>query len=117
MTFGGLDYASYAPFFNAVYIRGKDKIVYWSTLDGKGRGAVYKKLPTGARTFETPTAPFKEEAVIDREFPESGRGAELLGEFAEYVQGAGADELMSAAVFTPRNTSLKPAREHINIAP
>ena len=118
MRFGGLEYWDRDSIFNAVYIKGKDKLVYWSTLDGKGRGAVYKELPTGARSSENPKAFFQEEAVIDGQFPGSGRGAELLEEFAEYVRGAGEDELREGPVFNVTHTKrLKPAREHVHIAP
>jgi arylsulfatase B len=104
--------------FNAVYVRGKEKIVYWSKLDDSARGAVYKELPTGPRTFESPAAGFKENLIIDGQFPNSGRGKEVLEEFSEYVQGAGADELMHAAVFrTPDSKNIRPAREYVNIAP
>ena len=118
MKFGGLEYSAEDPIFNAVYIKGKDKLVYWSTLDGKGCGAVYKELPTGARSSENPKALFKEKVVIDGKFPESGRGREILEEFAEYVQGTGEDKLMHSPVFElPHSKSLKRAREYVNIKP
>jgi arylsulfatase A-like enzyme len=118
MEFGGLEYGSQTPIFNAVYIKGKDKIVYWSTLDGKGRGATYRQLPTRARATENPKAFFDEEMVLDGQFPRRGRGAEFLEEFAEYVQGVGDDELRASAVFNASHAKkLKPAREHVNIKP
>jgi arylsulfatase A-like enzyme len=118
MMFGDLNYWDHESICNVVYIKGKDKLVYWSSLDGTGRGATYKQLPVQARSYENPVSVFQEEVVIDGQFPDTGRGAELLEEFAEYVQGAGADELRESAVFNVTHTkSLKPAREHVHIAP
>ena len=100
--------------FNAVYIKGKQKIVYWSTLDGAARGAVYKELPTGARTLKTPEASFKEEPVTDGTFPESEAGKKLFKEFVDYTTARGPDELMHAAVFKGTNTTKeKRVREYL----
>jgi hypothetical protein len=118
MMFGGLNYWDRDSICNVVYIKGKDKLVYWSTLDGKGRGAVYRELPTGARSSENPKALFQEEVVIDGQFPGSGRGAELLEEFVEYVQGKGVDELRESAVFNAADVKrLKPVRDRVNTKP
>ena len=118
MQFGGLNYWDRDNLCNVVYIKGKDKLVYWSTLDGEGRGAVYKELPTGARSSENPKALFQEEFVIDGQFPGSGRGAELLEEFIEYVQATGADELRESAVFNATDVKrLKPVRDRVNTKP
>jgi len=118
MKFGGLNYWDRDSICNIVYIKGKDKLVYWSTLNGIGRGATYKRLPTGARSSENPRSFFQEEVVLQGQFPEDGRGAELLEEFAKYVQGAGEDELRESSVFNVTDTKrLKPARAHVYIAP
>ena len=118
MMFGGLNYWDRDSICNVVYIKGKDKLVYWSTLDGKGRGAVYRELPTGARSSENPKALFQEEVVIDGQFPGNGRGAALLEEFVEYVQGTGADELRESAVFNAADVKrLKPVRDRVNTEP
>ena len=106
------------PIFNAVYIKGKEKIVYWSTLDGSARGAVYKELPTDGRTFENPVVRFKEERVAAGQFPESKAGQKLLKEFADYTARPGEDELMHAAVFKGTDMSKeKRARDYVNITP
>jgi len=104
--------------FNAVYIKGKEKIVYWSTLDGSARGAVYKELPSDGRTFENPVARFKEVPVAEGRFPESEAGQKLLKEFADYTARPGDDELMHAAVFRGTDMSKeKRARDYVNITP
>lgn len=115
--FGSTD--MYERIFNAVYVKGKEKVVYWSKLDGSARGAVYKELPTGARTFENPAGRFKEELVVDGQFPESKAGKKLLKEFAEYTATPGSGELMHAAVFKSNGNhdKEKRARDYVNIAP
>ncbi len=101
---------------HVVYIRGKDKVAYWSTLDGKAKGATYKQLPVQARSYENPAFVFKEEVVLDGQFPQGGRGAKLFEEFTEYIQGAGADELRESAVFNGADVKqLKPVRERVVI--
>lgn len=116
MTFGDLTYGDRDSICNVVYIRGKDKIVSWSTLDGKGKGATYAQLPVQARSYENPAFVFKEEVVLDGQFPEAGRGAKFFEEFIEYIQGAGADELRESAVFNPSDENkLKPVRERVVI--
>ena len=116
MTFGDLTYGDRDSICNVVYIRGKDKIVSWSTLDGKGKGATYTQLPVQARSYENPAFVLKEEVVLDGQFPEAGRGAEFFEEFIEYIQGTGADELRESAVFNPSDASnLKPVRERVVI--
>jgi arylsulfatase A-like enzyme len=116
MKLGDLTYGDRDSICNVVYIKGKDKLVYWSTLDGKGKGATYKQLPVQARSFENPVSVFKEEVVQDGQFPEGGRGAEFFEEFVEYIQGAGADELRESAVFNGGDVkNLKPLRERVNI--
>ncbi len=118
MMFGGLNYWDRASICNAVYIKGKDKVVYWSTLDGKGKGATYRQLPVHARSIENPVSVFKEEVVLDGQFPEEGRGAEFLKEFVTYIQGAGADELRESPVFNATDVKrLKPVRERVSIKP
>ena len=115
MTFGDLTYGDRDSICNVVYIRGKEKIVSWSTLDGKGKGATYKQLPVQARSYENPTFVFKEEVILDGQFPEAGRGAEFFEEFVEYIQGAGADELRESAVFNDGDAkNLKPVRDRVN---
>ena len=102
--------------FSAVYVKGKEKIIYWSTLDGKARGAVYKKLPTGARISENPTVPFRERPVVGGLFPESEAGKALLREFVDYTAAPGPGELMHSAVFRGTdNSKEKRAREYVNI--
>ena len=105
--------------FNAVYIKGKEKLVYWSTLDGSARGAVYKQLPTGARSFENPVLPFKEQTVVAGEFPQSDAGRQLLKEFVEYTAAPGPGELMHAAVFHSdgNHDNVKRAREYVQDLP
>jgi len=115
--FGGTD--MHERIFNAVYVKGKGKIVYWSKRDGSARGAVYKKLPTDARTFENPAAPFKEELIVGGEFPGSEAGKKLLKEFADYTAATGPGELMHAAVFRSNGNhdKEKRAREYVEAAP
>jgi len=110
--FGGTDMNE--RIFNAVYIKGKEKIVYWSKRDGSARGAIYKELPTEARSLATPTEPFKEELVVDGKFPASEAGKELWKEFVDYTMARGPDELMHAAVFKGTdNTKEKRAQEYV----
>jgi len=104
--------------FNAVYVKGKKKIVYWSTLDGATRGAVYKELPSNGRSSENPQSVFKEEWVSAGEFPESKEGKKLMKEFEAYVSEPGFGEMMSSAVFKGTdNSKQKRAREYVNIKP
>jgi len=104
--------------FNAVHIKGKEKLVYWSTLDGAARGAVYKKLPTRARTFADPAARFNEELIVDGKFPESAAGKKLLNEFAEYTAAPGLGELIHSAVFhgDGNHDNEKRAHEYVDIS-
>ena len=105
--------------FNAVYIKGKEKLVYWSKLDGSARGAVYKELPVDARKSENPTTVFKEELIADGRFPESRAGKKLLKEFADYTAAPGPGELMHSAVFqgSGNHDNEKRAREYVKIEP
>jgi len=96
-SFGSTDMSE--KIFHAVYIKGKEKIRYWSKKDGSARGAVYKKLPADARRLDTPAAAFKEELVVDGEFPTSEAGRRLFEEFIDYTKARGKGELMHAAVF------------------
>jgi arylsulfatase A-like enzyme len=111
--------ASHDRIFNAVYIKGKEKLVYWSTLDESARGAVYKQLPTDARNFENPVLPFKEQTVVAGEFPESDAGQKLLKDFVEYTSATGPGELMHAAVFhsNGNHDDEKRAREYVQDLP
>ena len=111
--------ASHDRIFNAVYIKGKEKLVYWSTLDESARGAVYKQLPTDARNFENPVLPFKEQTVVAGEFPESDAGQKLLKDFVEYTAATGPGELMNAAVFhsNGNHDDEKRAREYVQDLP
>jgi arylsulfatase B len=111
--------ASHDRIFNAVYIKGKEKLVYWSTLDESARGAVYKQLPTDARNFENPVLPFKEQTVVAGEFPESDAGQKLLKDFVEYTAAPGSGELMHAAVFHSdgNHDDEKRAREYVQDLP
>lgn len=111
--------ASHDRIFNAVYIKGKEKLVYWSTLDESARGAVYKQLPTDARNFENPVLPFKEQTVVAGEFPESDAGQKLLKDFVEYTAAPGPGELMHAAVFHSdgNHDDEKRAREYVQDLP
>jgi len=102
--------------FNAVYVKGKEKVVYWSKLDGSARGAVYEKLPSGARTFENPAAIFREESIVGGQFPESEAGHKLLKEFAEYTAARGPDELMHSAVFKGNGNSDKEKRARASMS-
>jgi len=104
--------------FNAVYVKGKEKIVYWSTLDGSARGAEYKKLPADGRTFDNPIVRFKEVPVAESRFPESEAGKKLLKEFADYTAAPGPGELMHAAVFRGdgNHDREKRAREYVDIS-
>jgi len=102
------------PIFNAVYIKGKEKLIYWSKRDGSAQGAVYKKLPTDARRLDMPTASFKEELVVDGIFPRRKAGRKLFKEFVDYTKASGKDELMHAAVFKGTNTAKeKRARDYL----
>ena len=112
-SFGSTDMKE--PIFNAVYIKGKEKIVYWSKKDGSARGAVYKELPKGARSLKTPETDFKEELVVDGKFPESEAGKKLFKEFIDYTAQKGPGELMHSAVFKGTdNTKEKLAREYLS---
>ncbi len=100
--------------FNAVYVKGKEKVVYWSEKDGSAKGAVYKKLPTGARNLDTPAAIFKEALVVDGKFPTSEAGKKLLKEFIDYTAQEGPGELMHSAVFKGTDTTKeKRARDYL----
>lgn len=99
--------------FNAVYVKGKDKLVYWSTTDGSVQGAVHKELPTNARNTESPESFFKEEQVVGGKLPTSEAGQKLLQEFIDYTNVRGAGELMHEPVFDGTDTTNeKRAREY-----
>ena len=119
ITFGGLEYWDRDSISNTVYIKGKDKIVYWSTLDGAARGATYKQLPALAHLDENPAAVFEEEDVLEGQFPASERGAATFKAFAEYIQDAGtAGELRESAVFNSSDEkNSKHVTEWMNISP
>lgn len=101
-SFGSIEMRE--PIFNAVYIKGKEKIVYWSKRDGSASGAVYKKLPTGARSLKAPAIAFAEELVVDGNFPKRKADRRLFKEFVDYTKASGPDELMHAAVFKGTDT-------------
>mgnify|MGYP006107637081 CR=1 FL=1 len=100
--------------FNAVYVKGKEKVVYWSSLDGVTRGAVYKALPSDGRSSRNPQTEFKEECVTEGAFPHSKEGKKLMKEFEAYVAKPGAGEIMSSPVFEGTdNSKQKRAREYV----
>ena len=99
-TFGGMDYWDQkGEVLNTVYIRGENKIVYWSTLDGQAQGATYRKLSKDGRYSENPAYFFKEEYVQEGQFPQDSEGAALFNEFKEYIAKTGEDELRASAIF------------------
>lgn len=101
--------------FNAVYIKGKDKIVYWSKKDGSARGATYKTLPTDPMTLNRPAEAFMEKPVIDGSFPSTERGRQVFEDFVKYTKTPGSGELMHAAVFQGTDTTQeKRAREYFS---
>jgi len=104
--------------FNAVYVKGKEKVVYWSSSDGATQGAVYKKLPEDGRSFEAPQVAFREELVSAGQFPECAAGKKLFQEFKAYACKQGPDELMHSAVFKRDDMSQeKRAREYLSATP
>ncbi len=104
--------------FNAVYVKGKEKIVYWSSLDGATRGAVFKELPNNARSSGYPQSLFKEEWVTAGTFPQSKAGKKLMKEFEAYIAIPGPGEMMHSAVFKGTdNSKQKRAREYVDINP
>lgn len=111
-AFGSTDMKE--PIFNAVYVKGKEKIVYWSKKDGSAQGAVYKKLPEEGRSLKNPESDFREELVVDGKFPTSQAGKKLLKEFIDYTKARGPGELMHSPVFKgTNNTKEKRAREYL----
>jgi len=101
-SFGGLKYWDTDEVLNTVYIKGKKKLVYWSTHDGKAQGATYRKLAKGGRFSENPKSFFKEEYVNEGQFPKDVEGAAFFNDFKEYIGKTGKDELRESPVF---NTS------------
>ena len=104
--------------FNAVYVKGKEKLVYWSKTDGSVQGAVYQELPSNARNTENPESFFKEEQVFGGQFPTSEAGQKLLQEFIDYTNVGGPGELIHEAVFDSTDTTNeKRAREYLPAPP
>jgi len=99
VTFGGLNYWDRETTANTVYIKGKKKLVFWSTLDGKAQGATYRELSKGGRFSENPESFFKEEYVAEGQFPKDVEGATLLEDLREYVGHTGEDELRESPIF------------------
>ena len=103
--------------FNAVYIKGKEKIVYWSKKDASAQGAIYKKLPEYAPTLQTPQIDFKEETIKQEKFPTSEEGKKFFKEFIDYTNARGPYEFMHAPVFKGTdNSKAKRAMEYLPAA-
>jgi len=113
VTFGGMNYwERKAGVLNAVYIKGKEKIVYWSTGDGRAQGATYRKLPKDGRFSENPKHFFKEEYVSEGQFPQDAEGAAFLKEFKEYIAKVGEDELRASPIFNGSDFKRKKRADH-----
>ena len=98
--FGDLKYWDRDEILNTVYIKGKDKIVFWSSKDGKNQGATYRKLPTKARLSENPQAFFKEEYIQQGQFPTDANGAAFMNDFIKLIAADGENELREIPIFS-----------------
>ncbi|MDD7985256.1 sulfatase-like hydrolase/transferase [Lentisphaera marina] len=101
--FCDLKYWDRDEILNTVYIKGKDKIVFWSSKDGKTQGATYRKLPTKARLSENPQAFFKEEYVQQGQFPTGANGAAFMDDFIKLIAADSKDELREIPIFNSAN--------------